>query len=350
MKDVLGSDPYRPLANERVAGENPPFASCHASHLAVLSEDEVLAVWFAGAHEGDDDVAIWSARRSKGAWSQPQLLAHDTEEPHWNPVLHRKEDGELVLFYKIGRHIKSWRTIMRTSADSGRTWSAPRELVPGDEGGRGPVRNKLIVLHDGAWLAPASTEEGIWRSFADRSDDEGRTWSRSADVSIRELEGTQPAMVTGSDIPVSPQSFIGRGVIQPTLWESAPEQVHMLMRSSEGAIYRSDSRDGGRTWSEAYRTELPNNNSGIDLARLQDGLLALVFNPVGQNWGPRTPLVVRLSRDNGQTWGEEYVLEDDEGEYSYPAMVAVGNRLYVTYTDKRRDIAFRLLELQGCCK
>lgn len=48
-----------------------------------------------------------------------------------------------------------------------------------------------------------------------------------------------------SDIPVSDQSFHGRGVIQPTLWADDENHIHMLLRSTEGKIYRSDSADGG---------------------------------------------------------------------------------------------------------
>ncbi|MUG24522.1 hypothetical protein GNQ08_19290 [Paenibacillus macerans] len=386
-----------------------PFACCHASHLAVLEGGDALAVWFAGSREGADDTAIWGARRSGGVWSEPGKLADEPDEPCWNPVLLVLESGEIILFYKAGRLIKEWRTLFKRSADGGRTWTMAAELVPGDRGGRGPVRNKAIVLADGAWLAPASTEDGLWRAFTDRSDDRGRSWRRSgwvgipgiggedagpaggisgsvtasasgslagssgesafgaaagnggvpADCSVPEggvapvddapLNGSAPGhgaasaiggAAPASDIPVSEQSFYGRGVIQPSLWESRPGEVHMLLRSTEGQIYRSDSPDGGLTWSEAYPTGLPNNNSGLDVARLDDGTLVLCSNPVGANWGPRTPLTLDISRDNGLTWRREAVLEDGEGEYSYPALIVHGGILYLTYTWNRENIAF----------
>ena len=125
----------------------------------------------------------------------------------------------------------------------------------------------------------------------------------------------------------------------------------MLLRSSEGSIYRSDSDDYGRSWSPAFQTDQPNNNSGIDLA-LADGVLALVHNPVRGNWGSRTPVKLSLSEDNGRTWEEAMVLDHNEdpkdkvdGEFSYPAIVASGNRLYISYTWKRRTIAFWEVEI-----
>jgi predicted neuraminidase len=65
--------------------------------------------------------------------------------------------------------------------DHGTTWSEPKELIAGDHGGRGPVKNKNIVLADGTWLAPASLEgpkpggkRRVWRAFVDISHDQVR--------------------------------------------------------------------------------------------------------------------------------------------------------------------------------
>ncbi|RKN80455.1 sialidase family protein [Paenibacillus ginsengarvi] len=305
-----------------------PFASCHASSLVVLEKEDLLAVWFGGTKEGANDVAIWSSRRTRGEWSEPRKVAYKEGLPHWNPVLFRTKDGHLQLYYKVGHTIPHWSTMVATSLDGGASWSTPHPLVEGDVGGRGPVRSKPIYVSSGKLLAPASVETlQQWDAFVDISDDDGITWTRSANV------------------PVDHRGFPGKGIIQPTLWES-PEGVHMLLRSTAGAIYRSDSRDQGVTWSAAYRTTLPNNNSGIDLAQTESGVLALVYNPVGTDKGPRTPLVVRLSASNGETWDHELVLESEPGEYSYPAIIAEQNRLYITYTWNRVRIVCWSLTLE----
>src|SRR5690606_35066739 len=153
-----------------------------------------------------------------------------------NPALFAAPDGRVHLYFKVGRRIPGWSTWTLTSGDQGATWSEPRALVPDDLGGRGPVKNKPILLSDGTWLAGASleTEEGRWDVFVDRSEDGGQTWQAS-DL-----------------IPLDRNRCAGKGVIQPTLWESTPGHVHMLMRSTCGVICRSDSGDGGRTWSPIY--------------------------------------------------------------------------------------------------
>jgi predicted neuraminidase len=88
-------------------------------------------------------------------------------------------------------------------------------------------------------------------------------------------------------------------------------------------------------------TELPNNNSGIDALRLDDGRVLLVYNPVGKNWGARTPLDLAVSVDNGMTWRTVAHLEDDpdqDSEYSYPAIVRTTDGIAICYTWQRERI------------
>ena len=331
--------------------ESQPFRMCHASNICILPNHERMAVWFAGEKEGCDDVSIWSSRTKHGTWEHPKRVAHDVEEPHWNPVLYLRADGKLLLFYKVGRVIAEWYTAIRISEDLGRSWGAPDKLVAGNRGGRGPVRCKVVTLSDGSMLAGTSTEKGRWTAYADRSTDGGKSWTLSNPISIEMKEQTG---VVYSEIPLSAQSFCGRGVIQPTLWESKRGQVHMLLRSSEGQIYRADSSDYGVSWGSAYPTGLPNNNSGIDVVRMKDGLLVLCMNPISENFGPRTPLVLMVSDDNGLHWQKERILEDAENpfsdaaaEYSYPCVIEAGKELYVSYTFNRKSIACNRLVRRG---
>ena len=319
---------YQVLEHRHLFRSETYFRQCHASTICRQPDGNLVCAWFGGEREKAPDVAIWLSRRVNGVWTEPVKVADREGIPCWNPVLFAAED-RLLLFYKVGKEIPAWQTFVRESADGGRTWSEERELVAGDFGGRGPVKNKCIRLKDGAILAPASTEDGGWNCFADRSEDDGETWMRSMDV------------------PVERETFTGTGLIQPTLWQDGDGGVHMLMRSSEGVLFRSDSVDGGRTWSLAIPTALPNNNCGVDLARLTDGRLVLVYNPVSGNWAARSPLAFAVSRDNGASWSEPQILDHvpcdrnrEDAEFSYPAVIADGDEVYITYTWKRRTIAF----------
>ncbi len=274
-----------------------------------------------------------SIRNQARMWSQPAQWARTCDSPHWNPVLFRPENGPVMLFFKEGERCDHWRTWVTQSLDDGCSWNTPVELVPGDMYGRGPVKNKPIILSDKSWLAPNSLENANkWRVLTDRSRDGGFSWTTSPEVAM------DRTLITG------------QGAIQPTLWESAPGKVHMLTRSSSGFICRSDSSDYGNTWRELRSTLLPNNNSGIDLDKAPDGTILLAFNKVSKNWGPRTPLNLAASIDNGETWRDVHELENGPGEYSYPAVIATPGGFAGTYTWKRDSIVFweGRLEKQNC--
>ncbi|WP_458111105.1 exo-alpha-sialidase [Arthrobacter sp. R1-13] len=352
------------VAREWVASPHHAFGrlwrQCHASTVLAIG-DRLLCAWFAGTEEGTADNRIWSSRRnSDGIWSDPRIIAGTTHIAHWNPVLALAPNGEVWLFHKRGDRISSWSTWVCTSTDEGTTWGEARELVPGDSGGRGPVKNPPIQTADGAWLAPGSTEKwdpagAVWECFVDRSTDGGSTW-------------------TSSPIPLPRNGLTGAGIIQPALWANG-SSVGALMRSTEGRAYVSFSDDGGRTFSIAEPSALPNNNSGLTVARLPDWTLACVHNPTTANWGSRCPLVVSVS-DEGRNWEPAVVVEDgltpldgfepslpgesatgfqprDEGvrtdgtgEYSYPAAVVLGEDLIITYTWQRRAIACAAVPLK----
>jgi predicted neuraminidase len=343
-----------------IAVDHPGWTQSHASTVAV-HDDGVVAAWFAGTREGASDNRVWLARRGpRGPWEEP-VVVDAGEVARWNPVLAHGPAGDLWLFLRRGARISAWTTWVRRSWDGGRTWSDATELVPGDVGGRGPVKNPPVLALDGAWLAPNSTEEWgdrpRWQPFVDRSEDGGRTWD-------------------AAPIPLDRAHLRGAGAIQPALW-THDGRVHALLRSTEGRALRSSSADGGRTWSVAEPTDLPNNNSGLAVAALPDGRVACVHNPVAGDWGARCPLVVSLSDDDGRTWRQALVVEDgrtpveDEpllvpspppqgpafepadggigtdgiGEYSYPAAIRTGDTLLVTYTWQRRGIVEALVPL-----
>ncbi len=315
--------------------EKLPTENCHASTVLPLDDGSVVAAWFGGTKEGKNDVDIWFARRDENGWSKPSRLTHADKIPHWNPVLFLNSKGEVCIFFKVGKHIPSWRTYFAVSPDGGKSFGTPRELVENDRsGGRGPVKNKCIRLASGRVLAPASSENRGWNCFIDISDDDGKTWRKTAKVPT---EKTSPILnsLNGNCTNLIP-------MIQPTLWESEPDKVHMITRTAVGKAYRSDSTDGGETWCTAYPTVLPNNNSGLDLVKASDGKLYLVSNPVSENWGERSPLTLQCSADNGVSWETVLTLENEkiDSEFSYPAIECRNGNLYITYTYERENVAF----------
>ena len=312
--------------------------SCHASTILEISGGRFLAACFEGSGEGKDDVCIRIAlRENDSTWRFQKIKV--CEEAHWNPVLFRLPDRRIALYFKIGRKIADWQTYVAYSEDEGFTWSSPRELVRDDHsGGRGPVKNKPVLLHSGMIAAPASVERTRWSAAVDLSYDGGKTWPEMVPIPMPDTQNDE------ADSPL--------GVIQPSIWESAPGRVHMLLRSNNHKIYRSDSIDGGKNWCVIYPTGLPNNNSGIDLVKTPGGTLLLVCNPCAENWGSRKCLAIFVSMDNGVSWKEKHTLEDrtnqeEHAEFSYPAIITTSrNEAAVVYTFNRKNIAFVRIPLE----
>lgn len=327
-----------------VTSQQRPTDSAHASTVLELKDGSFLAAWFGGSWEKDPNVAIWTATRSKeGTWSYPRKVDDVIGVAQWNPVLFRLPNGNIMLFFKVGATIPEWQTYVRESDDEGKTWSERRELVPGDtSGGRGPVKNKPVLLSDGKTIvAPASKESEVeWDAFVDISRDNGTSWERSEFVPVRHAGYN----IQEVDQPYEKHRLWGKGMIQPSLWEDE-KGLHMFCRTNGSWIFRSDSTDGGRSWSLAYDTGLANNNSGLDLVRMRDGVLVLCCNPVhnlpGYYKGPRTPLSLLYSEDDGDHWKKLCDLEDGQGDYCYPAIIqAQDGSLCITYTWRRERIVY----------
>lgn len=321
------------------------FPQCHASTIAEMTNGSYISAWFAGSRESNPDTAIWSSTMHDEKWSDPEVIAKVGPVAHWNPVLFLDPEGILRLFFKVGESTENWETWTSIMDMATWKWSKPELLMnDGKEGGRGPVRGKIIVLPNGRWLAPASTEKFIgwtlipnsfgtmyrradmaWDSFIDISDDGGKTWNKS-------------------HIPYDRETFgDSGGIIQPSLWNTSGENVHVLLRSTHGCLFRSDSSDGGLTWSPAEDTIIPNPNSAVDVAQKSDGTLLLAYNPIAGDWVKRTPLSVSMSNGEGRRWEDPKKIEAGYGSYSYPFIIPTEKGFAMTYSWNR--IGIRFIEL-----
>ena len=167
---------------------------------------------------------------------------------------------------------------------------------------------------DGVGARPAaSTEDAGWRVHMEWTTDPLKGWKRTDTLN----------------------SVMEYGAIQPTILAYATNRVQILCRTRQQRIVESWSEDGGKNWSPMRKTPLPNPNSAIDAVLLQDGRALLVYNHTTQG---RSPLNIALSPD-GKFWFYGPDLENEPGEFSYPAVIQAKDGLvHVTYTWKRQKI------------
>jgi predicted neuraminidase len=323
--------------------DKAPFSAAHASTVVELRNGDLIAAWFGGTKEGAPDVAIWASTLNGRGWSRPIELARENGIATFNPVLFHTRDGRLWLYYKFGPHPTSWTGARRFSGDEGKTWS-PVEHLPA--GLYGPIRAKPLVLDDGTVVSGTSVESyHSWACWIERSTDNGKTFAKIGPITVAP-EFVKP--VTPSIVPEEAPGLFEwdktEGIIQPSVVWLGGHNLRFYARptSRTGKICVADSNDDGLTWNQAHPIDLPNPNSGIDALALRDGRIVVAYNHSDKR---RTPLNLALSRD-GEHFKTFRVLEQEPGEYSYPALIqgSTGN-LHITYTWNRKRIGYVLVPL-----
>jgi predicted neuraminidase len=341
-QEMFLPDPALPGENGYISGElifsldHRPTPECHASTI-VETPSGMVAAWFGGKHEKNQDVGIWISRLVDGKWDTPVEVANGiqnsyTRYPCWNPVLFRPENGPLMLFYKVGPNPREWWGEMMSSEDDGMSWSPSRRLGSSRLGYLiGPVKNKPVQLENGTILCPSSTEtidqgQLLWRVHFELTRDLGQTW----DVIGPLNEGTE------------------FDAIQPSILTYEDGSMQILCRTMQDVISESWSKDGGKSWSPMSATALPNPSAGTDALTLRDGRQLLVYNHSGR--GKKSPgrkiLNVAISTD-GKDWKPVLTLENKKGEYSYPAVIQSSDGLvHITYTYDRESVKYVVLDPQ----
>lgn len=289
--------------------DDRPMAHC--ATLTALADGTLLCAWFGGSYETAPDVAILAARRAPGApgWSSPQVIAAVPGRSLGQPVFLPRPDGTLWLFFDVIMGV-DWTSAIphwQHSRDGGITWDPPAPLM---ETLGLMFRSKPLVL-PGRIILPVY-DERTWQSLMLISDDDGRSWRRTAPL-VSPAGNIHPCVVPLSD---------GRLL------------AYLRTGGAGGVIWRAESADGGESWTEPEPTALPNPNSGIDLIRLASGRLALAFNDSDRL---RTPLCVALAGED-ECWRWKRTIEDGHAEYSYPTLLQTGATIHLVYTARREHI------------
>ncbi len=301
-----------------------PTNNCHASTLAEVEKDKIMAAWFGGTYEGAKDVGIYTSTFKNNKWSKPvclikPLIQNNDTLPCWNPVLFKSKSDILYLFYKVGKNPREWFGAMITSKDHGKTWSKETFLP---DGFLGPIRNKPIELEDGLIICGSSTEStetNQWRVHVELYHESKNQWTK-----------------------VNVPNTSNFDVIQPTFIIHPENKIQMLCRSKHNTIITSWSVNNGKKWSNMDSLSVVNSNSGIDAIDINNKLFLVVNNPLKQ--GPewfygRNILDVEYSVD-GIKWKHLFDLENHEkGEFSYPAIIqTTDQKIHILYTYNREYI------------
>ncbi len=331
-------------------GPLPERHQMHASTITEARDGTLLAAWFGGTKENNADVAIWLSRKPREKqWSEPVMVDDGSREVNgkkkqfacWNPVLFtHPKDETIYLWYKItgqgrGPGYKNWWGAIRTSDDNGKTWSnriwlpevdrAPEDhkvFEPYNYRATGPVKNRPVVMPDGALLCGSSTESPIgWKSHFEHyraGDWTGQKHGVKIYGPIMEGRSIQPSFIILSE---------------------DKRRLGVFLRDDGYA----ESEDGGRTWTKVLDSPVKTSR-GLHAVTTANNVHFLAFNPSAK----RTPLSLARSTD-GENW--EVIIKNlwSEGDrrMDYPTiMQARDGKLHVTHSFGRECIHHIVLDTE----
>jgi hypothetical protein len=313
------------------------------------------------------------------------------------PILRRCPNGELICISQVGGTIEPSpenRVVVFHSKDNGETWSKPFSIYPED--GQAVYITEVMLL-DNIFYAFLTLHNGRfldWQCTTMKSIDNGYTWEnigifpelpnfsfargmikkKNGDIVIpyqhypvspdenNRLKNNPEALINAANI-----SYVENGVLissdggqtytrhngvkiaingenqpkfawtEPTLAELTDGTLVMLIRVCySGFLWRSESKDGGITWSEAEKTDIPNPSNKPKLINMPNGRIALIHTPNNFDKGnfllSRTPLSIWISDDDMKTWSYQKVISDFPGGFCYPDGICEDNGRHILFT------------------
>ena len=327
------------------AAEAPLFEDTHVVKLPVktygyrnmpgdiiaLKDGRLLLAYtrMDGAGNADGSIAARYSSDQGKTWAEEFILIPANTpkydlEVYCHPSFVRTANDQILVtyIYRSSMEPLFGHNYLRRSANETETWGD--QLIVTPHAGYNIIHNnKLLKLSDGRLVAPgerqARSEGGDhsgYVSFVMHSDDNGYTWWESKNsVNMLPIEAQEPHIVELKD---------GR--------------LLMLMRTYSHFIARSYSEDRGETWSKGEMVNaltLPTHtSSALNVARIPStgDLLVLRCNGGPAEPHRRTPFVSVISKDDGETWVSEKVIQGDpDDDYGYPSLMFLDDVAIISY-------------------
>jgi Neuraminidase (sialidase) len=285
---------------------------CAWPNLATLRDGTIVATIFSKPSHGraEGDAECWVT--SDGLfWSKRGTAApHEDSANRMNLAAGVANNGDLLVLSsgwtlkkddkgKVLSLVDILAPWVCRSSDGGATWTVDKKSFPRAAEGRTEFIPFGDVLPggDGALRVACyardnkTRQDGVW--FFHSADD-GKTWRVQSQISDANNETAIFHLGSGK-------------------WLAAARSLGKTKQRLD--LFRSD--DDGKTWTFAEPVSGASQHPG-HLMRLKDGRLLVTY---GNRIKGQQGVLVRLSADDGKTWGEPLTLVNDlvSGDCGYPA-------------------------------
>ena len=244
-------------------------------------------------------------------WSEPLLVINSVPDALLQSLdiqLWSDPAGRLWVFYiqrnynylplRTPGHLNLWYIRCDAPDADKLQWSEPVFV------GSGFLRCQPTVLSDGRIFLPAYDWRGEYYQYFVSSDN-GESFQRS---------------------------YAGKKVSTPfdeaMFLERKDKSILLLARADTGYIAKSESFDGGKTWTDGENTDIPNPSTRLCLLRLKSGRVLLINNMHSKE---RTAMTALLSEDDGKSFTHSLLLDNGEN-ISYPdAVQGSDGEIYIVW-------------------
>ncbi len=287
------------------------------------------------AFHSQDNGDTWSKGHS--------VYPEDGQAVYLTEVMVLGEEITVFLTLHNGNFL-NWTCVMVKSRDNGYTWenAGPTPCFP-----RFTFVRSMIRLRTGEIALPYQ-HYPVSQAENDRLVTEGKRWLNAeidhveSGVMVSADEGKtyekRPGVRTAFD------TEMGRAWIwsEPTVAELSDGRIAMLLRVNPTArLWYAESPDGGRTWTDAVMTDIPNPSNKPKLIPLPGGNIALIHTPNPRlGMDHRNPLSIWISPDDMRTWPYRHIVTDFPGSYSYADGFYEDGHILFSIEYNRHDILF----------
>ena len=334
-----------------VAEFNPEYSFAHQPGL-MWFKDKLYATWASGYTHEDapgQRIVVASSADNGETWTQPMVVGDTTwgelglgetcmmggylwtdgdvlynyfTEYEYNAASYDSAGKFILGNYKLHR----WQVYVSHTTDGVR-WSEPEAVNGACRFNESP---RLSLT--GKWFAGAGNRLG----YADNPD--GYNWKQIG--------------LTNAQVANAQQR--GAKMLTECSWYQTDDYVlHMMMRSNAGYIWMSESYDNGKTWTEAYCTNISSDNTMMNFGRLPDGRYYFVGSVVPNE--TRYPLDLYLSED-GVNFNKGYTLRDEKyvmkkagwakgGYFAYPEVLIHDEYMYIFYSKQKEVVELTRIKL-----
>jgi len=301
----------------------------------------------------DNRVYTFLSSDNGETWSRPRSIY-----PEVGQAVYLTEvmvlDGVVRVFLEIhsGRFL-NMRCVVMESRDCGKTWidagSPPFYPTFCFVRGMIPLKNGEILIP--CQVFPVSAEENARLVIANHNIKDPMKQLSICRAEIDHLEnnvlisgdrGKTYEKFDGPSIPIKGDTGRYWAWTEPTVAQLSDGRLVMLLRVDEtGFLWRSESCDNGRTWSEAVITDIPNPSNKPKLIMLPDNKIALIHTPNSKSgMNNRMPLAIWISDDDMKSWSDKRIISDMPLYYCYPDGFYEDGHILFTIELNRHEILF----------